>query len=506
MAYRLDAFGTIGLTDAFLKVLLEEHAATTLPRLERLWMYYRNPMRPASGTNAERWSKSGRWYRLAQEAGLPPRLAGVSVPGFTLPDDRAAARREIVIENDIGWRVQAMVDFMFGKPVKILSTARRASTRRMVDRALDTVWETSGGIALLQDMALLGQVFGHVDLVLRAGGGQRPDAAANADALERALRVHEPLSVEIVEPRRGIPVVDPHNYRGLVGYVLSFPMRMNEAGGAGRSMFARLLSRTGVDPGRRVAQVVEVLSGEARQVYVDGELAEQQSLEWTLGRLPVVHVQNTAQPFCYEGQSDVEALIPLQDELNTRLSDRASRVTMQSFKMYLAKGIDGFENSPIGPGQIWSTDNTDAKIESFGGDAESPAEAAHIQEIREALDKASGVPPLASGVVRAKIGNLTSANALKITMMGLLARTARKRVTYGRGIEQMSRLILGALDHLNILKTAEADRGVKLVWPDPLPVDVREQVEAARVKAELGVDKDEVLGELGHDAVDPGVE
>jgi hypothetical protein len=203
--------------------------------------------------------------------------------------------------------------------------------------------------------------------------------------------------------------------------------------------------------------------------------------------------------------SDVEALVPLQDELNTRLSDRACRVTMQSFKMYLAKGIDGFEKLPVGPGQLWSTDNPDASVEAFGGDAASPSEESHIQEIREALDKTSGVPPLASGVVRAKIGNLTSANALRITLMGVLSKTARKRVTYGRGISQICGLVLEALDSLGILKTDPADRGVKLVWPDPLPEDLTEQAAVARAKEALGVPRERLLAEMGYSGVDAGV-
>ena len=51
----------------------------------------------------------------------------------------------------------------------------------------------------------------------------------------------------------------------------------------------------------------------------------------------------------FEGLSDVEPLISLQDELNTRLCDRANRVTMQSFRMWLGKGIDtpmlGFQSA-----------------------------------------------------------------------------------------------------------------------------------------------------------------
>jgi len=107
--------------------------------------------------------------------------------------------------------------------------------------------------------------------------------------------------------------------------------------------------------------------------------------------------------------------------------------------------------------------------------------------------------------VRAKIGNLSSANALRITLMGVLSKTARKRVTYGRGVAQMCSLVLEALDAMGILRTSPADRGVKLVWPDPLPEDLSEAAAAARTKRELGVPADRVLAELGYSGVDTGV-
>ena len=89
---------------------------------------------------------------------------------------------------------------------------------------------------------------------------------------------------------------------------------------------------------RETAAVTEIIGPDAWQRYENRELIAEGALPW--GFLPVVHIQNVAQPYYYEGQSDVEPLIPLQDELNTRLSDRANRITFQSFKMYLAKGIE----------------------------------------------------------------------------------------------------------------------------------------------------------------------
>ena len=112
----------------------------------------------------------------------------------------------------------------------------------------------------------------------------------------------------------------------------------------------------------------------------------------------------------------------------------------------------------------------------------------------------------ASGVVRAKIGNLSSANALRITLMGVLSKTARKRVTYGRGIAEVSRLVLTALDHYGIFRTAPHERGVKLAWPDPLPTDVQDEAAAARIKDDLGIPRDQILAELGYTGADPGIQ
>ncbi len=493
---QLEAFSDIGLTPGALALAMDEHARANT-RLEQLWAYYRNALHPATG-------ESGHAYRQAQERGLPARLVASAGPAGA----NSAGRREVVIENDIAWRVQAMVDFMFGKPVSMISTARDEAQRSLIERVLDAVWERSGGIALLQDAALLGHVFGHVDLALRVDEDGLADVRRalkpSATDTDIILRAADHVRVEVVEPRRGFPILDEHDYRRIKAYIIHYTRAGSEPKREG--VLGRVLMPfVPVSPQRERVEVTQVMSPTAAQVYENGRLVWEQQTLWTGGVVPVVHIQNLSQPFEYGGLGEVEPLIPLQDELNTRLSDRASRVTLQNFKMYLAKGIEGFEKMSVGPGQLISTDNPDASIQAFGGDAHSPSEESHIQQVRDAMDKASGIPPLASGVIQAKIGNLSSANALRVTLMGVLSKTARKRVTYGGGIARMSALILGALDHAGVLRTAPQDRGIRLSWPDPLPEDVREQVLAAEAKAKLGVPPARVLAELGYAPTDPGI-
>lgn len=187
----------------------------------------------------------------------------------------------------------------------------------------------------------------------------------------------------------------------------------------------------------------------------------------------------------------------IQDELNTRLSDRAHRVTMQSFNMYLAKGLDGVSDLPVGPGRVWVTDNPEASVHAFGGDGDSPSEAKHVEELREAMDKASGVSPVVLGVVRARIGNLSSANALRITLFGVLTKTAQRRRSYGRGLARCAELVLGGLHALGVMETEPGERRVVLSWPDPLPTTEEERLRVARARLELGAEREDVLRALG---------
>jgi hypothetical protein len=478
-----------------LRLAIDEHQRVRRPRFERFWSYYRNPLRPAMTTSAT----SRGWYSLAQEAGLPRRITGrgTSQAAMANTDDRTASLREIVIENDIGWRLHSMVDFLFSKPIQIRSTAADAERAKVINAVLDAVWEGSGGIALLQDMALLGHIYGHVDLIVRRSGARGPKLPSKESPAFDASAAAELVRIEPIEPRRGVPVLDPSDYRNITAYAIHFDRELN-------TVDAEVTG--GSESGRRATQsYTEVLTARERVVYHGDDRVEWEPLRGFDGRLPVVHIQNMAQPFAYEGLGEVEPLIPLQDELNTRLSDRANRVTMQSFRMYLAKGIENFDQRPVGPGQVWSTSSPEASITSFGGDSDSPSEEAHIREVREAIDKISAVPPLASGVVRAKIGNLTSANALRITLMGVLSKTARKRVTYGAGIARVCELVLAVLDDAGVLKTSPSERGVRIWWPDPLPEDTTERVRAAEAKARLGIPLDRVISELDESTDDAGI-
>src|SRR4051812_48136404 len=160
MAYQLSKLlgDSNSLTETELRERIEKLLATDGPRLRRLWAYYRNPMRACGVPVEERGSE--RPYRQAQEWGLPSRITGLrsGMEIFNATPVDEVARKEVVIENDIGWRIETICDYLFGKPIVINSAAADPQRRAIIEQLLRQVIAHNGGIVFLQQLALLGAV------------------------------------------------------------------------------------------------------------------------------------------------------------------------------------------------------------------------------------------------------------------------------------------------------------------------------------------------------------
>ncbi len=512
MAFEFSNFKSSSLNADFVDWLVDEQWVNMQMHFGRLWDYYQNPMYLPAGISAidSKQNESARTYIQAQEIGLPARITGIKRTQTSgLTGGKAVSdieRKEVVIENDIGWRINAMVDFLFGKGVDIVSRAEDKNRRNEIDKIIKQLFISNGGVRFFQDMAVLGAVYGFVDCVIRPGQ-KMVDYSQNLSNRDTTMRIKRGANdsfmelvsdcgLELIEAPRALPILDERDFRKINYYVQHFIEQKNEVTSEGNFLL-RLLSCQGGAGARRTAAVTEIISADWWQRYEDKELAAEGPN--VMGIVPVVHIQNVAQPLYYEGISDVESLIPLQDELNTRLSDRASRITFQAFKMYLAKGIEGVEKRAVSPGRMWCTDNTEASIEQFGGDSSSPSEESHISEIREALDKSSGVTPVAAGVLKEKIGNLTSAVALRMTLMGMLAKTERKHYAYGQGLKEIAAMVMHVLDATKIYPSKKEERVFDVIFPSALPENMLEKLNEAKLKQEIGVPKEQVLRELGYE-------
>jgi hypothetical protein len=522
----LERFGDATLTADDLLARLAWLRDVVAPRLERYLGYYRNPTTELAaaypcpmGTQF-----NVRPFRQFQEIGLPTRITGFrhAADGRCVPTGVGEhARKEVVIENDIAWRVDTLVDFAAGREPAITSTARDEVLRTRLNGVIGAILGAATGdgscgiVRLLQELILEGSLSGSAwirlrptaALLARLGGS----GATQEGAEEAGVESNKWLYLDVIDARHVV---------AFGGYAVvlrdgAAPANAAANANAGNGFLQRVRSwfnKAGTAEALPAAEEFsfDLFSAAWWQRYERGVLVEEGANP--LGFVPFVRYENAADPAAGTrvgpggvgggavdaGLGDVEPLISLQDELNARLSDRAFRVTMSCFRMYLGKGIDDFIKRPVGPGQMWGTDNPDATIETFGGDQAMPSEETHINEVREALDKISGVSPVAAGLIRGKLGNLTSAVALRLTLIALLARTERKRAALTEALGELVRRALAVLDRAGAVRTAAEDRGIDVNWPTALPESDMDRLNEAQAKLALGVPREVVLTELGY--------
>ena len=116
------------------------------------------------------------------------------------------------------------------------------------------------------------------------------------------------------------------------------------------------------------------------------------------------------------------------------------------------------------------------------------------------MDKTSGVTPIAAGAIKGRIGRLTSAAALRVTMLALLAKTEqqahdlRRRRSRGCASCRWRGSTAPGLFHTTRRRAPRRDQ---LAQP-ACPQNEIEQLEEAEAKRELGVPEEIVLRELGY--------
>ena len=136
MPFELDKFEDATLSEDYLTYLVERQWTDSHARHSRLWSYFRNPFVPTTGAISGAWNINSRPYVQAQEMGLPARITGLTygVKGQQPVTD--VQRKEVVIENDIAWRLHTMVDYLFGKNVTVRSLADDKGKAKLIDRVI----------------------------------------------------------------------------------------------------------------------------------------------------------------------------------------------------------------------------------------------------------------------------------------------------------------------------------------------------------------------------------
>lgn len=203
------------------------------------------------------------------------------------------------------------------------------------------------------------------------------------------------------------------------------------------------------------------------------------------GFIPFVQIKNFPIAGRTRGQGDLDDIIPLNIELNTKKSDVSEVIDYHSAPITLVYGAK-IGNLEKGANKVWGGLPKDAKVENLNLQGDLVASVNYISDVKTSMCEIAGIPETVLGGASA-ISN-TSGVALQYINLPLIERTRIKRSNTCTGLQKVNKMILFiSLEHNLIEKPKEISmkdfvrNSVEL--PDTLPKD--ELIELQKIQQEM---------------------
>lgn len=363
-----------------------------------------------------------------------------------------------VAVNYVRLIVDKGVAFLFGQAVQ-WELDSETSERTPAELWLDECVRRSGGQLLWQKLAVNGGVCGHAFLKIVP--------AAQPGGYPRLVN----LSPEYVTV-----VSDPDDIDVVLRYIIEYPAR----GAEGEQLTIR--------------QTIERIEGGrwtvTDEVSVNGRQWETRAaILWPWSWPPIVDCQNLPSPNEYYGIADVEEdVLKLNYAINFTLSN-LQRVIR--FHAHPKTWGTGFTTNML-PADVDKTIvlPAGATLANLEMQSDLASSIAYYERLKEALHETAHVPEVATGKLDSA-GQLSGV-ALRILYQPLLDRTEQKRLTYGALLIELFRRLLDMAGYGDANLTT-------LHWPDLVPENRMEVLQAALLEKQLGTSDDTLLRELGRD-------
>lgn len=203
------------------------------------------------------------------------------------------------------------------------------------------------------------------------------------------------------------------------------------------------------------------------------------------GFIPFVQIKNFPVAGHSRGTGDLDDIIPLNVELNTKKSDVSEVIDYHSAPITLVYGAK-IGNLEKGANKVWGGLPKDSRVENLGLQGDLTASSNYIAEIKSSMCEIGGIPETVLGGATA-ISN-TSGVALQYMNMPLVERTNIKRECSKTGLETINKFILyiAQIEGL-ITKPAEVSMRdflyTQVQIKDTLPKD--EIIELSKIQQEM---------------------
>lgn len=402
-----------------------------------------------------------------------------------------------------------ITNFCFGKGVQFKTPEQNNA---IIPHLLDDVWNTHNNKhKVLWEMGQLAGVTG--DCFVKVAY-EEPYVDTVGIPHEGRIRVI-PLN-----PAHCFPEYHPHDRDRLLRFKLKYRFWGTSAEGT-----------------RQVYTFTEILTDEIIQQFINDELVDEYPN--AIGMVPVVHIPNVSISSSPWGQSDIWDIIPLNRELNEKMTEVSDIINYHAAPVTIITGAKASQLER-GPKKVWAGLPKDAQVFNLESRGEMSGALEYIQFLKRTMHEITGIPEAALGQFQ-PVSN-TSGVALAIQYQPLMNRYQMKKIHFTKGLERINELVIRSAavfrpellvynpqgsakpERDNLLQLDPADPityKTTVHWPEPLPVDVLIKLNEVQAKMALGLESkrgalrtlgeefpnekmEEIFEELMDDAIDQG--
>ena len=268
------------------------------------------------------------------------------------------------------------------------------------------------------------------------------------------------------------PRFNNHDKNKLESLLIMYPIRTEKETGL---LFKRTVDTT----------VVYKEFWTSKEIIVYEGKEEVDRMENPYGFIPFVQIKNFPIAGRTRGQGDLDDIIPLNVELNTKKSDISEVIDYHSAPITLVYGAR-IGNLEKGANKVWGGLPKDAKVENLGLQGDLVASSNYTADVKTAMCEIAGIPETVLGGASA-ISN-TSGVALQYINLPLIERTRVKRHCTQNGLQRVNKMILFLGLYHGLIEKPDDISMKDFLWnevdlPDTLPKD--ELIELNKIQQEM---------------------
>ena len=332
---------------------------------------------------------------------------------------------------------------------------------------LNQVWESNDRETLITELGQTKAITGEAWVKVQYESAEDLDGNDPFEEYPNGRIRLSVLPTQFVFPR-----FNNHDKNKLESLLIMYPIRTEKETGL---LFKRTVDTT----------VVYKEYWTSKEIIVYEGKEEVDRMENPYGFIPFVQIKNFPIAGRTRGQGDLDDIIPLNVELNTKKSDISEVIDYHSAPITLVYGAR-IGNLEKGANKVWGGLPKDAKVENLGLQGDLVASSNYTSDVKTAMCEIAGIPETVLGGASA-ISN-TSGVALQYINLPLIERTRVKRHCTQNGLQRVNKMILFLGLYHGLIEKPDDISMKDFLWnevdlPDTLPKD--ELIELNKIQQEM---------------------